>query len=105
MASVPDVNVPAEGVTADGASHPNSKSAGAFTCIDKKPLIVRACIAKKEAKRLEKEAKLAAKAAKGPAPTEKKTKADKTKKDNKNAEVNFVDTTPKGQKKGILFER
>lgn len=34
MASVSDVNVPAEGVTADGASHPNSKSAGAFVCID-----------------------------------------------------------------------
>jgi len=58
------------------------------------------CIAKKEAKRLEKEAKLAAKAAKGPAAAEKKVKADSAKKDDKESEVEFVNTTPKGEKKG-----
>jgi valyl-tRNA synthetase len=54
--------------------------------------------AKKEAKRLEKEAKLAAKTAKvAAAPTgEKKAKAEKAKKE----EEVFVNTTPKGEKKG-----
>ena len=58
--------------------------------------------AKKEAKRLEKEAKLAAKAAKQPStpPTngEKKQRVDKDKKDTDDV---FVNTTPKGEKKGL----
>lgn len=55
---------------------------------------------KKEAKRLEKEAKFAAKAAKqAPTPSnEKKTKLDKEKKEN---DPPFVNTTPKGEKKGM----
>jgi valyl-tRNA synthetase len=57
--------------------------------------------AKKEAKRLEKEAKLAAKAAKAPAAAAagegKKAKAEKKEKE---VEPEFVNTTPKGQKKG-----
>jgi len=60
--------------------------------------------AKKEAKRLEKEAKLAAKAAKvGPTPaaaSDKKPKAEKEKKE-KDVEQPFVNTTPKGEKKGM----
>jgi hypothetical protein len=59
------------------------------------------CAAKKEAKRLEKEAKLAAKAAKGPAAVDKKAKVDKAKKDDRDAETGFVNTTPKGEKKGM----
>ena len=59
--------------------------------------------AKKEAKRLEKEAKLAAKqlkqAASAPA-AEKKAKAEKEK---KTEEPPFVNTTPKGEKKGDPF--
>lgn len=57
--------------------------------------------AKKEAKRLEKEAKLAAKSAKvlaSPASGEKKAKAENEKKEE---ETPYVNTTPKGQKKGI----
>ncbi|KIL58640.1 hypothetical protein M378DRAFT_188200 [Amanita muscaria Koide BX008] len=58
--------------------------------------------AKKEAKRLEKEAKLAAKAAKQPSTPpingEKKQKVDKDKKDD---DVVFVNTTPKGEKKDL----
>ena len=61
--------------------------------------------AKKEAKRLEKEAKLAAKAAKatvanaiGVGDKKVKDKAQKEKKDE--VEVPFVNTTPKGHKKG-----
>jgi valyl-tRNA synthetase len=61
------------------------------------------CLAKKEAKRLEKETKLAAKAAKVPAATEKKVKLDKAKKDGRDAEVEFVNTTPKGEKKGMFI--
>ncbi|KZT30278.1 hypothetical protein NEOLEDRAFT_1174574 [Neolentinus lepideus HHB14362 ss-1] len=56
--------------------------------------------AKKEAKRLEKEAKLAAKTAKVAAATptgEKKAKAEKEKKE----ELQFVNTTPKGEKKDL----
>lgn len=55
--------------------------------------------AKKEAKRLEKEAKAAAKVSKAPvAPAgEKKVKEVKEKKE---AEPEFVNTTPSGQKKG-----
>ncbi|KAG6890754.1 hypothetical protein C0992_012726 [Termitomyces sp. T32_za158] len=56
--------------------------------------------AKKEAKRLEKEAKLAAKAAKAAPSAEKKAKAEKAKKDDA-AEVPFVNTTPKGEKKDM----
>ena len=59
-------------------------------------------VAKKEAKRLEKETKLAAKAAKGPAGAEKKVKVDKVKKEGRD-EVEFVNTTPKGGKKGTSF--
>ncbi|KAF8175785.1 tRNA synthetases class I-domain-containing protein [Pholiota molesta] len=58
--------------------------------------------AKKEAKRLEKEAKLAAKAAKAPAAAAagegKKAKAEKKEKE---VEPEFVNTTPKGQKKDM----
>lgn len=57
--------------------------------------------AKKEAKRLEKEAKLAAKASKAPASAAagegKKAKAEKKEKE---VEPEFVNTTPKGEKKG-----
>ncbi|KAG6874009.1 hypothetical protein C0995_007966 [Termitomyces sp. Mi166 len=56
--------------------------------------------AKKEAKRLEKEAKLAAKAAKAAPNAEKKAKAEKAKKDDA-ADVPFVNTTPKGEKKDM----
>ncbi|KAI0051297.1 hypothetical protein FA95DRAFT_1554638 [Auriscalpium vulgare] len=69
---------------ASDAPNPNSKSA-----------------AKKEAKRLEKEAKLAAKAAKVTSSTpagEKKAKAEKEKKEE---EAPFVNTTPKGEKKDL----
>jgi hypothetical protein len=57
-------------------------------------------LAKKEAKRLEKEAKLAAKTTKVSAATaagEKKVKVEKEKKDEEGA---FVNITPPGQKKG-----
>jgi valyl-tRNA synthetase len=61
--------------------------------------------AKKEAKRLEKEAKLATKAAKTPVAVagEKKAKIEKEKKDH----VPFVNLTPKGEKKGkqVIFIR
>ncbi|KDR72774.1 hypothetical protein GALMADRAFT_252030 [Galerina marginata CBS 339.88] len=58
--------------------------------------------AKKEAKRLEKEAKLAAKVAKAPAApsADKKPKADKEKKKD-DVEEPFVNTTPKGHKKDL----
>ena len=56
--------------------------------------------AKKEAKRLEKEAKLAAKALKTAAAPGSKPKGDKPKKDDKDVPDDFVNTTPKGQKKG-----
>lgn len=59
--------------------------------------------AKKLAKRLEKEAKLAMKAVKTPSgantPSEKKVKAEKKKEEE---EAPFVNTTPKGEKKGAL---
>ncbi|TFK37032.1 tRNA synthetases class I-domain-containing protein [Crucibulum laeve] len=54
--------------------------------------------AKKEAKRLEKEAKLAAKAAKATVTGEKKVKVEKEKKEEEPA---FVNTTPKGEKKDL----
>jgi valyl-tRNA synthetase len=58
--------------------------------------------AKKEAKRLEKEAKLAAKTSKvtTSTPTGKKVKEQKEKKE---AEPEFVNTTPPGQKKGLFL--
>ena len=59
------------------------------------------CTAKKEAKRLEKETKLAAKAAKAATLTpagEKKAKE----KVAKSEDVPFVNTTPRGKKKGVL---
>lgn len=60
--------------------------------------------AKKEAKRLEREAKLAAKAAKqtvvAAATGEKKAKEKKERKEEE--DVPFVNTTPKGEKKGTL---
>ncbi|KAG6845865.1 hypothetical protein H0H87_002556 [Tephrocybe sp. NHM501043] len=68
---------------ADGTVTPTTKSA-----------------AKKEAKRLEKEAKLAAKIAKAAPNTEKKVKAEKAKKDD-GADVPFVNSTPKGDKKDM----
>jgi len=53
---------------------------------------------KKEAKRLEREAKLAAKTAKAPAaPSSDKKPKEKKEKD---VEEPFVNTTPKGEKKG-----
>lgn len=55
--------------------------------------------AKKEAKRLEKEAKLAAKAAKA-APTAPAGEKKAREKAAKEEVVPFVNTTPKGQKKG-----
>lgn len=60
-------------------------------------------LAKKEAKRLEKEAKLAAKAAKAVATATTSTPAGEKKakeKASKDGVVPFVNTTPKGQKKG-----
>ncbi|KAG5652557.1 hypothetical protein H0H81_004566 [Sphagnurus paluster] len=65
------------------APNPNSKSA-----------------AKKEAKRLEKEAKLAAKVAKAAPSTDKKPKAEKAKKDD-GSDAPFVNITPKGEKKDM----
>jgi hypothetical protein len=59
-------------------------------------------VAKKEAKRLEKETKLAAKAAKGPVAAEKKVKIDKAK-SGRDVDVEFVNTTPKGEKKGTFL--
>ena len=56
---------------------------------------------KKEAKRLEREAKLAAKTAKAPAaPSSDKKPKEKKEKD---VEEPFVDTTPKGEKKGQCY--
>lgn len=80
MASDADANVTGGAATLI----PNSKSA-----------------AKKEAKRLEKETKLAAKAAKGPVAAEKKVKVDKAKRDGRDAEIEYVNTTPKGEKKNL----
>jgi len=57
--------------------------------------------AKKEAKRLEKEAKLAAKQLKQVASTPAGEKKAKAEKENKTDEPAFVNTTPKGEKKGL----
>lgn len=67
-------------------------------------LVNRVIPAKKKAKLLEKEAKLAAKVQKVAAATsagEKKTKVTKEKKE---AEPEFVNTTPPGQKKGSSLD-
>jgi valyl-tRNA synthetase len=56
--------------------------------------------AKKEAKRLEKEAKLAAKAGKVTANTTAGDRKAKAEKEKKQAEDAFVNTTPPGEKKG-----
>lgn len=64
-------------------------------------------LAKKEAKRLEKEAKLAAKAAKAVATVTTSTPAGEKKAKEKAAKdgvVPFVNTTPKGQKKGEFWD-
>jgi valyl-tRNA synthetase len=81
--------------------NPNSKSAGESLGlrINVNHGSLR-CTAKKEAKRLEKEAKLAAKAAKAAPVTpagEKKAKEKSSK-----SEEAFVNTTPKGEKKGAF---
>lgn len=57
-------------------------------------------VAKKEAKRLEKEAKLAAKQAKVAAATPAGEKKAKVQKEKKEEEPEFVNKTPKGEKKG-----
>jgi N-acetylmuramoyl-L-alanine amidase CwlA len=65
-------------------------------------------LAKKEAKRLEKEAKLAAKAAKAVATATTSTPAGEKKAKEKAAKdgvVPFVNMTPKGQKKGEFLGR
>lgn len=56
--------------------------------------------AKKEAKRLEREAKFAAKQAKVVATTPAGEKKAKVEKEKKEEEAPFVNTTPKGEKKG-----
>jgi len=58
-------------------------------------------LAKKEAKRLEKEAKLAAKAAKVPTAAPMGEKKAKVEKEKKEEDAPFVNITPKGEKKGI----
>ena len=62
-------------------------------------LVIHAYLAKKEAKRLEKEAKLATKAAKASPAADKKPKVEKGKKDDA-ADSPFVNLTPMGEKKG-----
>lgn len=59
---------------------------------------------KKEAKRLEKEAKLAAKAAKAIVKGPVVDKKQKEKKEKKDVEKPFVNTTPPGQKKGAYYQ-
>ena len=85
---------------ADGPTS-NSKSAGAIPSF---PTGLRCLLprspAKKEAKRLEKEAKLAAKTVKVTANTNAGDKKAKAEKEKKQAEAVFVNTTPPGEKKG-----
>ncbi|KAF7969993.1 hypothetical protein HWV62_25422 [Athelia sp. TMB] len=87
MASASAPQVPPAAPSAQGAGtdqrDPNSKSS-----------------AKKEAKRLEKEAKLAAKVSKTPAAPAGEKKVKEVKKE-KEAEPEFVNTTPAGQKKDL----
>lgn len=61
--------------------------------------------AKKEAKRLEREVKSAAKVANQPSstPSSNGEKRPKAAKDKKDEDVPFVNTTPKGDKKGLSF--
>ncbi len=54
---------------------------------------------KKEAKRLEKEAKLAAKAPKA-SPSDNPKKQKEKKEKEQDVDLSYVDTTPKGEKKG-----
>jgi hypothetical protein len=89
--------------------NPNSKSAGVCTqWFIRESVRFHHYLAKKEAKRLEKEAKLAAKAAKAVAtattntPTGEKKAREKAGKDEV---VPFVNMTPKGQKKGEFLGR
>jgi hypothetical protein len=93
--------------------NPNSKSAGKYESSNDTrlyPDIHIHLLAKKEAKRLEKEAKLAAKNAKkvaAPATLNNKGKdapAGKKEKPKDDDQV-FVNTTPKGHKKGAYFHR
>ena len=89
--------------SADGGPNPNSKSAGrSLTILPGAQPTVRSA-AKKEAKRLEKKAKLAAKAVKAAVTPssgggEKKAKGKKEKAEEEDAP--FVNSTPKGHKKG-----
>ncbi|CCL98448.1 uncharacterized protein FIBRA_00446 [Fibroporia radiculosa] len=84
-----------------GVPNPNSKSAGIVLEVDLTLFdLDEISIAKKEAKRLEKESKLAAKVTKVAAATPaaaKKVKAEKEKQE----EAPFVNTTPKGEKKDL----
>lgn len=103
--SQPQVDPPAPATPATDGPNPNSKSAGEhlWSCgiaLQIAEYVIFGSAAKKEAKRLEKEAKLAAKVAKVAASTpaaEKKAKAEKKKEEE---EAPFVNTTPKGEKKG-----
>lgn len=101
MSQAPNDNSPAIAKSSINADErdPNSKSAGKKTISSCSPQAANHTAAKREAKRLEKEAKLAAKAVKGPAAPagEKKAKIEKEKKEE---EAPFVNTTPKGEKKG-----
>ncbi|KAJ3564931.1 hypothetical protein NP233_g7968 [Leucocoprinus birnbaumii] len=80
----PQGQVPPQSAQAPDGPNPNSKSA-----------------AKKEAKRLEKEAKLAAKAAKQTAAASKAKDTAPGKKEKAKEEEEFVNTTPKGEKKDV----
>ncbi len=87
---------PADGLTS------NSKSAGVFRKFSVRGyryLRLRS-LAKKEAKRLEKQAKLAAKTTNVTANTIAGEKKAKPEKEEKQAEPAFVNTTPPGEKKG-----
>jgi len=83
---------------------PSTKSAGNSKCSTLGyPILSVDRIAKREAKRLEKEAKLAAKVAKQSATTPKAKNGPVGKKDKlKEEEQEFVNTTLPGEKKGTL---
>jgi len=92
---------PPSGAATPLGSEPSASSKSAGMCAKRKMMVYIAhhYPAKKEAKRLEKEAKLAAKAAKAVATTpagEKKAKEKAAKEE----VAPFVNMTPKGQKKG-----
>jgi len=82
----------------------NTKSAGNFKCSTLGyPILSVDRIAKREAKRLEKEAKLAAKVTKQSSTTPKAKNGPVGKKDKlKEEEQEFVNTTLPGEKKGTL---